>query len=480
MVKVTSQPPPANVPVPEDRPLPPGPDEGIDVDFHGPQGEAQPANSQDKSPEYNGVASNEKDEKEEEYKCPECEKEITAEQVKFIIEQKDKKGNVIALSADDEKHLTDILTYLNKYRKDYKLDTCLRKAHFIAQAAAECGRFSTFEEGLNYGHKGLRGNFSKYFVSSFKINDYFNPKHERYNCFTKAEIIDLLAVEYKKKDEKDKKDIQTLLEGDYKELTVDETLLYGRVDEKNGVLIKDDATLKISVKKHDAFKIKWPSRVYGDRMSNGKETGHDGYRFRGRGIIQLTGKENYTKFGNHRKEHPFPDDTTGYIDFTANDSEGALKGNYDKISDTGNLMYAVQSAVVFWAITTSSLPGLADEDDIKQTTYRVNGGYKHLGERNDFIKRARLDDGLKVFTHYRNLHTNGNKSQKDTVIKNLKLLSESRTKKDEATDKMIELKDPEGEKLKNELAPETTKPQAGDQPGAKKEGAPAVAPPKKK
>lgn len=478
MVKIKSQ-PPADVPVPEDRPLPPDSDEGIDVSFHGPQGESPQADKQANDPEYNGVASHEQDEKEEEYKCPECEKEITAEQVKYIIEQKDKKGNVIALSADDEKHLTDILTYVNKYRKDYNLDTCLRKAHFISQAAAECGRFSTFEEGLNYGHKGLRANFDKYFSSSFKVNDYFDPTHQRYNCFTKAEITSLLVVEYKKKDEKDKKDIQTLLDGDYKDLTLDETLLYGRVDEQNGVVVKDDATLKISVKKHDAFKIKWPSRAYGDRMENGKESLQNGYRFRGRGIIQLTGKGNYTKFSNHRKDHPFPDDTSGYIDFTANDSEGSLKGNYDKLADTSNMIYPVQSAVVFWAVTTKILATYADQDDIKLTTLKVNGGYKHLGERNEFIKRARLDDGLKVFTHYRNLHANGTKSQKDIVIKNLKLLSESRTKKDEATGKMVEMKDPEGEKLKNELAPEEAKPKAGDKPGAQKGGAPAVAPAKK-
>ncbi|NML40198.1 hypothetical protein HHL17_23565 [Chitinophaga sp. G-6-1-13] len=480
MVKVKSQPPPpADVPVPEDRPLPPDPDEGIDDSFHGPQGETPQTNKQAGDPEYNGVASHEKDEKEEAYKCPECEKEITTEQVKYIIEQKDKKGNVIALSADDEKHLTDILTYVNKYRKDYNLDTCLRKAHFISQAAAECGRFSTFEEGLNYGHKGLRANFDKYFSSSFKINDYFDPKHQRYNCFTKAEISSLLIVEYKKKDEKNKKDIQTLLDGEYKDLTLDETLLYGRVDEKDGVVIKDDATLKISVKKHDAFKIKWPSRAYGDRMENGKESLQNGYRFRGRGIIQLTGKGNYKNFSDHRKDHPFPDDTTGYIDFTTNDSGDSLKGNYDKLADTANMMYPVQSAVVFWAVTTKILATYADQDDIKLTTLKVNGGYKHLGERNEFIKRARLDDGLKVFTHYRNLHANGTKSQKDIVIKNLKLLSESRTKKDEATGKMVEMKDPEGENLKNELAPEETKPKAGDKPGAKKEGAPAVAPAKK-
>ena len=39
------------------------------------------------------------------------------------------------------------------------------------------------------------------------------------------------------------------------------------------------------------------SRVYASRMGNGSEASKDGYKFRGRGYIQLTGKENYVKFG---------------------------------------------------------------------------------------------------------------------------------------------------------------------------------------
>ena len=37
--------------------------------------------------------------------------------------------------------------------------------------------------------------------------------------------------------------------------------------------------------------------VYANRMDNGDEASGDGWRFRGRGVIQLTGRHNYTKFG---------------------------------------------------------------------------------------------------------------------------------------------------------------------------------------
>jgi putative chitinase len=44
------------------------------------------------------------------------------------------------------------------------------------------------------------------------------------------------------------------------------------------------------------------SRVYGSRMGNGDESTHEGYKFRGRGFIQLTGKDNYKSFGSSINE----------------------------------------------------------------------------------------------------------------------------------------------------------------------------------
>jgi putative chitinase len=100
----------------------------------------------------------------------------------------------------------------------FELNTPLRLAHFLAQAGHESGGFKILKENLNYGAKGLRGIFGKYFPTDEKA------------------------------------------------------LLYERKPEKIANL------------------------VYGGRMGNGPEASGEGYKYCGRGYIQLTGKDNYKAF----------------------------------------------------------------------------------------------------------------------------------------------------------------------------------------
>lgn len=102
----------------------------------------------------------------------------------------------------------------------YKLSSA-RAAHFFAQTAHESGGFKAFSENLNYGAKGLRGIFGKYFPT------------------------DALARAYERKPEK------------------------------------------------------IANRVYANRMGNGPESSGDGWKYRGRGALQLTGKDNYQAFANY-------------------------------------------------------------------------------------------------------------------------------------------------------------------------------------
>jgi putative chitinase len=101
------------------------------------------------------------------------------------------------------------------------------------------------------------------------------------------------------------------------------------------------------------------SRVYGGRMGNGAEATKEGYKFRGRGYIQLTGKENYTAFGKSINED--------------------IVGNPDKVASN----YALLSAA--WFFTKNGLHKIADtgstDQVVTQITKRVNGGTIGLADR---------------------------------------------------------------------------------------------------
>jgi putative chitinase len=157
----------------------------------------------------------------------------------------------------------------------------LRLAHFLSQCGHESGGFKAVSENLNYGAKGLRGIFAKYFPTDAK------------------------ALEYERKPEK----IANL--------------------------------------------------VYGNRMGNGPESTGEGFKFRGRGYIQLTGKANYTNFSKFIGE-----------DTVANPDLVATK-------------YPLASAAFFfqsnglWAICDRG----ADDATVTAVTKRVNGGTIGLADR---------------------------------------------------------------------------------------------------
>ena len=98
------------------------------------------------------------------------------------------------------------------------------------------------------------------------------------------------------------------------------------------------------------------NKIYADRMGNGPEASGEGYRYRGRGAIQLTGKENYTKFATS-------------VD----------KSLDEAVAYTETLEGAIESACWFW--TTNKLNTLADATDIVGLTKRINGGTIGLEDR---------------------------------------------------------------------------------------------------
>lgn len=105
------------------------------------------------------------------------------------------------------------------------------------------------------------------------------------------------------------------------------------------------------------------NRVYGGRMGNGDEASGDGWKYRGRGLIQLTGKNNYENFAMS-------------IDTPMDEAVQFLE-TYEG---------AVQSACWFWE--TNNLNQWADKLDILTLTKRINGGTIGLDDRIKHINHA--------------------------------------------------------------------------------------------
>jgi putative chitinase len=105
-------------------------------------------------------------------------------------------------------------------------------------------------------------------------------------------------------------------------------------------------------------------RAYEGRRDLGNKYRGDGARFKGRGAIQITGRYNYTKYG----------DILG-IDLVGH-PELALEPRY-----------SLEIAAAYWR--DRGLNALADADNVKQITRKINGGYNGLDDRIASLRRAK-------------------------------------------------------------------------------------------
>jgi len=122
---------------------------------------------------------------------------------------------------------------------------------------------------------------------------------------------------------------------------------------------KDMATAKSYERKPERI----ANRIYADRMGNGNESSGDGWKYRGRGLIQLTGKTNYTWFAASLEISP--EEAAEY---------------------TQTFEGAAQSACWFWE--TNKINAFADKSDIVGMTKRINGGTIGLEDRKKHYEHA--------------------------------------------------------------------------------------------
>jgi len=102
--------------------------------------------------------------------------------------------------------------------------------------------------------------------------------------------------------------------------------------------------------------------VYANRMGNGNSGSGDGWKYRGRGFIQITGKDNYTVLSKDTR-----------IDFL---------NNPDLLLQEANSMI---SALWFW--NKNKLNELADKNDILSITKKINGGTNGLEHRKKLLEK---------------------------------------------------------------------------------------------
>ena len=113
------------------------------------------------------------------------------------------------------------------------------------------------------------------------------------------------------------------------------------------------------------------NKVYANRMGNGSELSGDGWKYRGRGLIQLTGKNNYLKFSK------WYNDSSIFVD------------NPDLLLQP---QFAVLSAFFYWdthKLNDYIVDNVDDYTICKLLTKKINGGYNGLEERFRLYKKIR-------------------------------------------------------------------------------------------
>lgn len=128
---------------------------------------------------------------------------------------------------------------------------------------------------------------------------------------------------------------------------------------------------------HESGELRWLEEIangsaYEGRKDLGNTQRGDGRRFKGRGLIQLTGRANYTQYARNVGR------------------EAEILSNPALVSEDQNLCVDVAG----WYWTTRNLNKWADRDDLRAVTKRVNGGYRGYNDRQRLLRIAKAELGV--------------------------------------------------------------------------------------
>ncbi|SHL80181.1 Predicted chitinase [Chitinophaga jiangningensis] len=247
--------------------------------------------------------------------CPACAEPVTMEQIRQM--SVDARGTPFL---KDDRIISAALPFLNQYRHEFRLDTCCRKAHFLAQLATET-RFGTLEENFNYKASVLVKKFRRFRQGQGRINA---------GNWGRSETSDV------------------------------------PVSAENQQHIANWAYAKIN--------------------GNGDYDSKDGYRFKGRGFIQLTGRGNY-KEATRLFNKWIPDRKVDWEAHPGDISEKPLD--------------AMAAAMIYWRSHSLFLRAeFADEYAVESVSRPINAALDNIVERKRFFREAVDAFGVKACKHY--------------------------------------------------------------------------------
>ena len=220
-------------------------------------------------------------------------------------------------STNTDEYYDSILEMMNQYCEAYEINTPLRVAHFLSQIGHE-SKFKIVEENGNYSAKRMR----EFFGCRGGPRNYNAAQDE---CTA------------------------------------------GRLREK---LWTEESKYARNAKNLFSY-------VYASRLGNGDEASGDGHKYRGRGMMQLTGKTNYSQFtASHNQKNP-------------NDPRDFVANPELLVTDR---QYGIESAFYFW--DARSLNAIADSDNVRDVTIAINGALNGLADREARLQSVKKALGI--------------------------------------------------------------------------------------
>ena len=148
--------------------------------------------------------------------------------------------------------------------------------------------------------------------------------------------------------------------------------------------------------KHPADEEAIANRAYAKRNGNGDIESGDGWKYRGRGLIQITGRTQYQHFTDWHRQNSVGWSSEANLDFTMN------------CELVGEVKYAVRSAAAYWV--DNKMYETADhgaaEDDVDKITRAINPGlFSH--KRGQPISKENMDDIVDRRNNFSSIHSWG-------------------------------------------------------------------------